>query len=144
MPYDIQEKAIAELQRDMDSGRLTVRAVTDGYLERIDRYDKQGPTVNAVMELNPDSRSMADELDKERGTEIVRRPLRGVPIIVKDNIETVCNMATSAGSLALAHWKASEDAFIVRRLRESGAIILGKSNLSEWANFRSIRSTSGW
>ncbi|MCP4752940.1 MAG: amidase, partial [Proteobacteria bacterium] len=144
MPYDTQENTIAELQRDMGSGRLTVRAVTDGYLERIDRYDKQGPTVNAVMELNPDSRSMADELDKERGTEIGRRPLRGVPIIVKDNIETACNMATSAGSLALAHWQASEDAFIVRRLRESGAIILGKSNLSEWANFRSIRSTSGW
>jgi len=144
MSTDIREKTIAELQNDIDSGQLNVRTITDSYLERIDKYDKQGPAVNAVMELDPDARSIADELDKERGSGVNRGPLHGIPIIVKDNIETAGNMATSAGSLALAHSLASEDAFIVRKLKESGAIILGKANMSEWANFRSTRSTSGW
>ena len=125
------------------AGTLTSRTLTQAYLDRIKQIDDSGPTLNAIIEISPTAIADADALDAERKAGKVRGPLHGIPILIKDNIDSV-GMANSAGSLALADNRPKEDAFIVRRLRDAGAVILGKTNLSEWANFRSTRSTSGW
>ncbi len=127
----------------MSAGTLTARALTDAYLVRIAEMDDGGPMLNAVIELNPRARAEADALDAERRAGRVRGPLHGIPVLLKDNIDAA-GMVNSAGSLALAGHRPKQDAFLVARLRDAGAVILGKSNLSEWANLRSTRSTSGW
>src|SRR5688500_15895404 len=142
--FELDEVTIAELQERMRSGKLTARSITRKYLERIEEIDKGGPAINSVIEINPDAIAIAENLDRERRENRLRGPLHGIPILIKDNIDTADKMMTTAGSLALVGSPASQDAFIVRRLRESGAVILGKTNLSEWANFRSNHSSSGW
>jgi amidase len=142
--FELNEATVEQLQQWMSSGRYTSRRLVDLYLDRIAAIDKSGPTLQSVIELNPDARSIADDLDRERQTKGPRGPLHGIPILIKDNIDTGDKMATSAGSLALEHSIAAEDAFVVRQLRAAGVVILGKTNLSEWANFRSTKSTSGW
>ena len=142
--FPFAEATIDELQQRMTSGQLTARALTSAYLERIVEIDRQGPKLNAVIELNPDALTIADQLDAERRAGKVRGPLHGIPILIKDNIATADKMETTAGSLALVGAKPVRDAHIVTRLRDAGAVILGKTNLSEWANFRGERSISGW
>jgi len=142
--FELNEKTIAELQEGMKSGGLTARSITEKYLSRIEAIDKQGPRLNSVIELNPDALTIADGLDDERKSKGSRGPLHGIPVLIKDNIDTGDRMSTTAGSLALEGSIAQQDAFIVKKLRDAGAVILGKTNLSEWANFRSTRSTSGW
>lgn len=137
------ELDIADLQERMQRGELDSRTLTQAYLDRIAAIDKAGPRLNAVIELNPDALKEAALRDRERKGKAVRGPLHGIPILLKDNIDAV-PMVNSAGSLALKDFHPKNDAFLVRRLREAGAVILGKTNLSEWANFRSTRSTSGW
>ena len=143
-PFELDEITVAELQEGMTSGRWSARTIAEAYLIRIDAIDKRGPAINAIIELNPDSLSIADALDRERKAKGPRGPLHGIPVLIKDNIDTADKMHTTAGSLALSENIASRDAFIAQRLREAGAVILGKTNLSEWANFRSTHSTSGW
>jgi amidase len=140
-PY--AEADIATLQGKMHSGALTSRALTQAYLDRIAAIDRSGPTLNAVIELNPNALREADALDAERRAGNTRGPLHGIPVLLKDNIDAT-PMVNSAGSLALANHHPKADAFLVQRLRTAGAVILGKTNLSEWANFRSTRATSGW
>ena len=142
--YNVEEKSIAELQDDMTSGTVTSEQLVQAYIDRINRIDRTGPSLNSVITLNPDALAQARSLDAERRTGNVRGPLHGVPILVKDNIETADNMATTAGSLALADNITHRDATLVARLRAAGAVILGKTNLSEWANLRDSHSTSGW
>jgi amidase len=141
-PY--AELSVAELQSRMTKGTLTSRALTAAYLSRIAAVDRSGPTLNSVIETNPDALAIATERDVERRAGKVRGPLHGIPVLIKDNIDSADRMQTTAGSLALVGKPAPRDAFIVQRLREAGAVLLGKTNLSEWANFRSTRSTSGW
>ncbi|MBI3490945.1 MAG: amidase [Acidobacteria bacterium] len=141
---DLEEATIAELQQRLQSGRETARSLVEKYLARIDAIDRQGPALHSVIETNPDALSIADQLDAERRSRGPRGPLHGIPILIKDNIATADRMMTTAGSLALAGVKPPTDAFIVERLREAGAVILGKTNLSEWANFRSTHASSGW
>ncbi len=138
------ETTIDELQQKMSSGELTSKSLTKLYLKRIEAIDKKGPLLNAVIEINPDALSIAEGLDAERKAGKVRGPMHGIPVLVKDNINTGDKMMTTAGSLALEGHIAAQDAFIVAQLRKAGAVILGKTNLSEFANFRSTRSTSGW
>jgi amidase len=140
----MREMTIAEHQEKMQSGEVTARAITEMYLERIEELDRQGPALNAVIELNPDALEIADALDAEREETGARGPLHGIPVMLKDNIDTADRMWTTAGSLALAGSIAPQDSFVAQRLREAGAIILAKTNLSEWANFRGDHSTSGW
>ncbi len=128
----------------MDRGETTSHAVVQRYLDRIAAIDKSGPTINAIIELNPDALNIADQLDAERKNGKVRGPLHGIPVVIKDNIDTADNMHTSAGSLALANSIASKDSDVAAQLRAAGAVIIGKTNLSEWANARSTRSSSGW
>jgi amidase len=142
--FDLEEVTIAELQQRMATGRETSRSIVEKYLARIDEIDRRGPELHSVLELNPDARSIADAMDAERRAGHLRGPLHGIPVLIKDNIATADRMLTTAGSLALAGAPAPGDAFIVERLRASGAVILGKTNLSEWANFRSTHSSSGW
>ena len=142
--FELDEVTINELQEGMRSGKLSARSLTKKYLERIDDVDKNGPAINSVIELNPDALAIADSLDRERKSKGARGPLHGIPILIKDNIDTSDRMMTTAGSLALLGSTPSRDAFVVRKLREAGAVVLGKTNLSEWANIRSSRSTSGW
>jgi amidase len=142
--FDLDEVTIAELQERLESGEFTARVLAEKYLERIAEIDKRGPAVNAVIELNPDALAIADALDKERRQKGRRGPLHGIPVLLKDNMSTADRMTTTAGSLALAGFIPGKDAGIVRRLRNRGAVILGKANLSEWANFRSSYSSSGW
>ncbi len=142
--FELSEVDIAELQRRMTDGRTTARRLVDQYTARIDRLDRGGPRLGHVLEVNPEARSIADELDRERRAGRVRGPLHGIPILIKDNIATADRMETTAGSLALVGARPPRDSTLARRLREAGAVILGKTNLSEWANFRSNRSTSGW
>ncbi len=142
--FEFEEATLGELQRRMESGSLTARALAEAYLARIERLDRGGPHVNAVLETNPDALALADALDTERKAKGPRGPLHGIPVLLKDNIDTADRMRTSAGSLALADSIAPRDAFVAERLRAAGAVLLGKTNLSEWANFRSTRSTSGW
>ena len=141
---NLDELTIAELQETVKSGKLTYVALTKIYLKRIGELDKAGPLLNAVIEINPDALTMAEQMDQERMAGKLRGPLHGIPILIKDNINSGDKMQTTAGSLALAGNIVKEDAFILKRLREAGAVLLGKTNLSEWANFRSTRSTSGW
>jgi amidase len=141
---DLDEITVSELQEGMRGGRFTARALAEAYLQRIDAIDKRGPAINAIIELNPDAMAIAEERDRERRSGQVRGPLHGIPVLIKDNIDTADRMHTSAGSLALAESIAPRDAAVVTRLRGAGAVILGKTNLSEWANFRSTHSTSGW
>ncbi len=138
------EKTAADLSAMMQRGELTSRALVERYLQRIAAMDKQGPAINAVIELNPDAPAIAVAMDAERKAGKVRGPLHGIPVLIKDNIDTADQMRTTAGSLALADSRPRQDAFIAQRLRAAGAVILGKTNLSEWANYRSTRSTSGW
>jgi amidase len=140
----LPEWTITELQEKMESGELTSRRLAELYLGRIEAVDKSGPYVNSIIELNPDALQIADTLDEERKTGKARGPLHGVPILIKDNIDTNDRMQTTAGSLALEGHIAEKDAFVVKQLRKAGALILGKTNLSEWANFRGKRSISGW
>jgi amidase len=142
--FDLQEATIADLQQRMARGADTARSLAQKYLARIDAIDRQGPMLHSVIELNPDALAIAESLDAERQAGRVRGPLHGIPILIKDNIATGDRMLTTAGSLALANAPAPRDAFIVKRLRAAGAVLLGKTNLSEWANFRSTHSTSGW
>jgi amidase len=142
--FELAEMTVAQLQEGMRNGRLTARRITQAYLSRIQAMDRQGPTLRAVLETNPDALQIADQLDAERRQGRVRGPLHGISVIVKDNIDTHDQMQTTAGSLALEGNFAERDAFLVERLRAAGAIILAKANLSEWANFRSTRSSSGW
>jgi len=143
-PFEWEEATITQLQEGMQIGKLTARALVENYLSRIEAVDKHGPAVNAVIELNPDALSIAAALDEERRTKGPRGPLHGIPILIKDNIDTADRMMTTAGSLALVGSIPAKDSFVAERLREAGAVILGKTNLSEWANFRSSHSTSGW
>jgi amidase len=142
--FDLTEASIADLQARLQSGKSTSRALCQDYLDRIAQLDKAGPKLNAVIELNPDALKIADVLDKERKAGKLRGTLHGIPILLKDNIDTGDQMQTTAGALALASNRAAKDAFVAARLRAAGAIILGKTNLSEWANFRSSHSASGW
>jgi len=142
--FELEEATVTDLQARMKSGEFTARSLAEKYLARIDKIDKRGPAINAVIELNPDALSIADALDKERRDKGPRGPLHGIPVLIKDNIDTADRMVTTAGSLALSGSIAPRDAFVVERLRQAGAVILGKTNLSEWANFRSSHSTSGW
>lgn len=141
---DLEEVTIAELQEAMDDGDLTARRLVRAYLRRIDALDFHGPKLNSVIELNPDALEIARELDRERRRGDVRGPLHGIPVLLKDNIDTGDKMQTSAGSLGLVGSPASQDSTVAANLREAGAVILGKTNLSEWANFRSFHSSSGW
>jgi amidase len=144
IPFDLEEATIAGLQQRMQSGQDTAHSLVVKYLARIEAVDRHGPALHAVIEVNPDALAIADRLDAERKTRGPRGPLHGIPILIKDNIATADGMMTTAGSLALVGSKPPKDAFIVTRLRDAGAVILGKTNLSEWANFRSTHSTSGW
>ncbi len=141
--FAYEEASIASLQAKMADGSLDSRALTQVYLTRIAAIDDAGPMLNAVIELNPDALKDADALDAERKAGKVRGPLHGIPVLLKDNIDAT-PMVNSAGSMALANHRPKTDAFLVQRLRDAGAVILGKTNLSEWANFRSTRSSSGW
>ena len=140
----LPEWTISDLQEGMQSGELTARRLAELYSERISEIDKNGPYINSVIEMNPDALEIADSLDAERKAGKVRGPLHGIPILIKDNIDTADRMQTTSGSLALEGHIAAKDAFIVKQLRKAGALILGKTNLSEWANFRGKRSVSGW
>ena len=143
-PFALEEATIAQLQAGMASGEYTARGLTEAYLARIAALDRHGPALHAMLDLNPDALRIADELDAERRAGHVRGPLHGIPVVIKDNIDTADRMTTTAGSLALEGSIAPQDAAIVKRLREAGAVILGKTNLSEWANFRGDQSSSGW
>ena len=142
--FVLEEATIPDLQGAMATGRQTAESLTRAYLGRIARLDKAGPKLNSVIELNPDAPDIARRLDAERKAKGPRGPLHGIPVLLKDNIGTRDRMMTTAGSLALAGFIAPRDATVARKLREAGAVILGKTNLSEWANFRGDRSTSGW
>lgn len=133
-----------EMQAKMRGGELSSRQLVESYLERIQTLDKAGPKLNAIIEINPEALAIADKLDQERAGGQLRGPLHGIPIVLKDNIDTADRMTTTAGSLALEGYIAAQDAFLVSRLRAAGAVILAKANLSEWANFRSTNSISGW
>lgn len=142
--FELEEITIAELQEGMRSGRWTARSIVEMYLSRIEDIDHNNQGLKSVLEVNPEALSIADKLDAERKAGRVHGPLHGIPIIIKDNIDTADKLQTTAGSLALLGSKVPQDAFIVQLLRKAGALILGKANLSEWANFRSTRSSSGW
>ena len=142
--FVLNELTINELQQKMKMGEYSSAALTKLYLDRIEAVDKIGPGLNSVIEINPDALAMAGAMDVERKAGKLRGPMHGIPILIKDNIDTGDKMMTTAGSLALSGHKAAQDAFVVRQLRAAGAVILGKTNLSEWANFRSTRSSSGW
>jgi amidase len=142
--FELEEKTIAELQGEMAAGNRTSESIVGLYLKRIEEIDRNGPALRSVIEVNPDCLAIAKLLDAERKAKGARGPLHGIPILIKDNIDTADRMMTTAGSLALDGSPALKDSFVAKRLRDAGAVILGKTNLSEWANFRSTRSTSGW
>lgn len=143
-PFELEEVTISELQAGMKSGRFTSQSLIEKYSARIHEIDKQGPSINSVIELNPDAPSIAAALDRERQEKGPRGSMHGIPVFIKDNIDTVDRMMTTAGSLALVGSKPPKDSFVAQRLRAAGAVILAKTNLSEWANIRSSHSTSGW
>lgn len=143
-PETITRESAAQLQSDMSQGRVTSTGIVRAYLARISELDRQGPQLNSIIALNPEALSQARRLDAERRHGRLRGPLHGIPVLIKDNVETADPMATTAGSLALVANMTRRDAPLVARLRAAGAVILGKTNLSEWANFRSIHSVSGW
>lgn len=143
-PFDLEEITIDQLHSGYQSGKFTIRSVVEKYIKRINEIDKAGPTINSVLQLNPDALKIADALDKELKEKGPRSPMHGIPVLLKDNIDTADNMDVTAGSLALMDAKPEKDSFLVKQLRDAGAVILGKTNLSEWANMRSSHSTSGW
>lgn len=143
-PLDLTERDVTSLQAAMQRGELTSRQLVQYYMARIEAVDRDGPALNAIIEVNPDAPEIAEALDAERAASGPRGPLHGIPVVLKANIDTGDRQATSAGSLALAEHRAPDDAFLVTALRDAGAVILGKANLSEWANFRSEHSSSGW
>jgi amidase len=143
-PFELDEVTIAELQDGMTSGTFTARSLVEKYSARIAEIDKQGPAINSIIEMNPEALSIADSLDEERKSKGPRGPLHGIPVLIKDNIATADRMMTTAGSLAMIGAKPLKDSFVAQKLRSAGAVILGKTNLSEWANIRSSHSTSGW
>ncbi|MEN3331156.1 MAG: amidase [Blastocatellia bacterium] len=143
-PFEFAEATLADLQNAMKAGQHTARSIAESYLARIAEMDKHGPAVNAIIELNPEALAIAEALDRERKEKGARGPLHGIPVLINDYIDTVDMMLTTAVSLALLGSTPPKDAFIVERLRAAGAVLLGKTNLSEWANFRSTHSTSGW
>ena len=142
--YDVVNRSIADLQQDLSTGVVTSVVLVERYIERIHALDQSGPQYRSVLAINPDAKSIAQTLDQERSNNQIRGPLHGIPILLKDNIDTADAMPTTAGSLALKDNFARNDSFVAKQLRTAGAIILGKTNLSEWANFRSTRSSSGW
>lgn len=142
--FELDEITVGDLQSGMQSGKWTARTIAEKYLARIGEVDKSGPAVNSVIETNPDALEIADALDRERKEKGPRGPLHGIPVLIKDNIATADKMQTTAGSLALVGSRPPADAFIAKKLRDAGAVILGKTNLSEWANIRSSHSISGW
>lgn len=144
VPYSVEERSIGELQRDLSAGRVTSRELVERYMARIRDVDQRGPMLRSIIAINPRALDEASRLDRERAVGRVRGPLHGIPVAIKDNIETADPLPTTAGSLALQANVTGRDAPLVARLREAGAIILAKTNLSEWANFRSTSSTSGW
>lgn len=141
---EIEEATIASLQAEMGAARLSARRLTEIYLERIAAMNEAGPALRSIIETNPQALAIADALDRERAISGPRSPLHGIPVVLKDNIDTADEMLTTAGSLALADTRPSVDAFVAARLRAAGAVLLGKANMSEWANFRSSHSSSGW
>ena len=143
-PPDLEEITIAQLQALMDRKRLSAEALVDLYLERIDAIDCHGPQLKSILEINPVAQNIARGLDRERERTGSRGPLHGIPVLLKDNIDTADAMTTTAGSLALLGARRARDAFVARQLRQAGAVLLGKANMSEWANFRSTHSSSGW
>jgi amidase len=143
-PFELDEITISELQDGMKSGKFTARSLVEKYSERIEKIDKHGPSLNSIIEMNPDAPSIAEDLDRERKAKGARGPMHGIPVLIKDNIDTADRMMTTAGSLALVGSKPTRDSAVAQRLRAAGAVILGKTNLSEWANIRSSHSTSGW
>ncbi len=142
--FELNEATVDDLQQKMKDGKYTSRSIVELYLKRIQQIDKNGPKINSVIEINPDALAIADTMDSERKAGKLRSTLHGIPILIKDNIDTADKMQTTAGATALEGNIANKDAFIVKKLREAGAVILGKTNLSEWANFRSSKSSSGW
>lgn len=142
--FELDEVSLADLALGLQQGRWTSRRLLQLYTEQIHRIDRAGPKLGAVIEMNPDAEAIADQLDRERKNNHTRGPLHGIPILIKDNIDTADRMSTSAGSLALDGWHPPQDSFVAARLRAAGAMIFGKTNLSEWANFRSTHSVSGW
>ena len=142
--FELDELTITELQQGLQSGKYSSRSLVEKYVDRINEIDRKGPTLRSVIELNPDAESIAATLDRERKERGARGPLHGIPILIKDNIDTYDRMMTTAGSLALVGAKPRRDAYVAKKLRDAGAVILGKTNLSEWANFRSTKSSSGW
>ncbi len=141
---EFDEITIDEISAGLKSGKYTIKSVAEHYISRINEFDKKGPALNSVIELNPDTLTIADSLDKELKEKGPRSPMHGIPVLIKDNIDTADGMQTTAGSLALLGSKPLKDSFLVKQLRDAGALILGKTNLSEWANMRSTHSTSGW
>ncbi len=142
--FKLNELTIDDLKKMMETGKESSESLVKLYLDRIAEIDKKGPGINAIIEINPDAQKIAAELDKERAAGKIRGPLHGIPVLLKDNIDTADKMQTTAGSIALEGNIAKTDAFVVQQLRNAGVVILGKTNLSEWANFRSDRSSSGW
>src|SRR5215467_1350983 len=142
--FEFEEATVSDLESRMSAGQISAATLSQAFLERIQDVDKNGPRLNSVIEVNPDALGSAEALDKERKEKGVRGPLHGIPVLLKDNIDTADRMQTTAGSLALVGDPPALDATVAARLRQAGAVILGKTNLSEWANFRSSRSTSGW
>ncbi|MBA4410775.1 MAG: amidase [Bacteroidota bacterium] len=142
--FELNEITIAQLQEKMNSGALSSAKITQKYLDRIEQIDKKGPELRAVIEINPEAMDIARQMDAERKSGKVRSPMHGIPVLIKDNIDTGDKMLTTAGSMAMVGSPAPDDAIIIRKLREAGAVLLGKTNLSEWANFRSTKSSSGW
>jgi amidase len=143
-PFDLDEVTASDLQEGMQSGKFTARSLVEKYSARIAEIDKSGPAINSILELNPDAFSIAEALDAERKAKGPRGPMHGIPVVIKDNIDTADRMMTTAGSLALVGSKPTRDSYVAQKLRAAGAVILGKTNLSEWANIRSSHSTSGW
>jgi len=143
-PFELDELTITDLQEGMNTGRFTARSLVESYLDRINEIDRGGPGLNSVIELNPDAPAIAEAMDLERRGEQLRGPLHGVPVLLKDNLDTADRMMTTAGSCALIGSKPPADSFVAQRLREAGAVILGKTNMSEWAYIRSRKATSGW
>ena len=140
----VEEVGIASLRDGLAAGHWTARQLVEAYVARIERLDRGDRGLRSVLEVNPDAHALADASDRERADGRVRGPLHGIPILLKDNVDTADRMLTTAGSLALVESRPDRDATIAARLREAGAILLGKTNMSEWANFRSTRSSSGW
>lgn len=142
--FELEETTLAELQKGMQSGKWTARAICEAYLKRIEQVDRTGPTIRSLLDINPDALTIADELDRERKAGKTRGALHGIPVLIKDNLDTHDKMTNTAGSLALEGSHPAQDSTVARKLREAGAVLLAKTNLSEWANIRSTKSSSGW